>query len=133
MGLQPTTPPKPFQEVIMIKQQNIKGNARSRRDSRRKVKQEVFAKANPMLVGRKYDVDTSPVEIECKPGYEPTPIKFVAQDAVWQRKEYKLQLERAAIIYGNEFGHKAMESGMCLPDVALYSAGHRSSKSVTAR
>lgn len=62
-----------------------------------------------------------------------TPIKFVAQDAVWQRQEYKLQLERAAIIYGNEFGHKAMESGMCLPDVALYSAGHRSSKSVTAR
>ncbi|HFY9996490.1 TPA: antitermination protein [Citrobacter freundii] len=117
----------------MIKQQNIKGNARSRRDSRRKVKQEVFAKANPMLVGRKYDVDTSPVDIECKPGYEPTPIKFVAQDAVWQRKEYKLQLERASIIYGNEFGHKAMESGMCLPDVALYSAGHRRSKSVTAR
>lgn len=117
----------------MIKQQNIKGNARSRRDSRRKVKQEVFAKANPMLVGRKYDVDTSPVEIECKPGYEPTPIKFVAQDAVWQRKEYKLQLERAAIVYGNEFGHKPLESGMCLPDVALYSAGHRSSKSVTAR
>lgn len=64
---------------------------------------------------------------------EATVIKFVAQDAVWQQKEYKLQLERASIIYGNEFGHKAMESGMCLPDVALYSAGHRSSKSVTAR
>ena len=117
----------------MIKQQNIKENARSRRDARRKAKQEAFARANPMLVGRKYDVDTTPVEIECKSGYEPTPIKFVAQDAIWQRQEYKRQLERAAIIYGNEFGHKAMESGMCLPDVAIYAAGHRSSKSVTAR
>ena len=62
-----------------------------------------------------------------------TPLKFVAQDAVWQQQEYKRQLERAAIVYGNEFGHKPLESGMCLPDVALYSAGHRSSKSVTAR
>ncbi len=117
----------------MIKQQNIKGNARSRRDSRRKVKQEVFAKANPMLVGRKYDVDTSPVEIECKPGYEPTPIKFVAQDAVWQRKEYKRQLERAAIVYSNEFGNKPLDSGMCLPDVAIYAAGYRKTTRVTAR
>lgn len=62
-----------------------------------------------------------------------TPIKFVAQDAVWQRQEYKRQLERAAIVYSNEFGNKLLDSGMCLPDVALYSAGHRSSKSVTAR
>lgn len=62
-----------------------------------------------------------------------TPIKFVAQDAAWQAQEYKLQLERAAIIYGNEFGHKAMESGMCLPDVAIYAAGYRNSKPVSAR
>lgn len=117
----------------MIKQQNIKENARSRRDARRKAKQEAFAKANPMLVGRKYDVDTTPVAIDCKPGYEPAPIKFIAQDAIWQRKEYKLQLERAAIVYSNEFGHKPLESGMCLPDVAIYAAGHRKSVSVTAR
>ena len=62
-----------------------------------------------------------------------TPIKFVAQDAVWQRQEYKRQLERAAIVYSNEFGNKPLDSGMCLPDVAIYAAGHRSSKSVTAR
>ncbi|MDV1267090.1 antitermination protein [Citrobacter freundii] len=62
-----------------------------------------------------------------------TPIKFVAQDAVWQRQEYKRQLERAAIVYANEFGHKAIESGMCLPDVAIFAAGHRRSKQVTAR
>ncbi|WP_446027848.1 transcriptional antitermination N peptide [Lelliottia amnigena] len=63
-----------------------------------------------------------------------TPIKFVAQDAVWQQQEYRRQLERAAIVYSNEFGHKPLESGMCLADVALYAAGHRNSKdSVTAR
>lgn len=117
----------------MIKQQNIKENARSRRDARRKARQEAFAAANPMLVGRKYDVDTTPVDIACKPRYEPAPIKFVAQDAIWQRQEYKRQIERAVIVYANEFGHKSLESGMCLPDVALYAAGHRSSKSVTAR
>lgn len=64
---------------------------------------------------------------------EATVIKFVAQDAVWQQKEYKRQLERAAIVYANEFGHKAIESGMCLPDVAIFAAGHRKSKQVTAR
>lgn len=117
----------------MIKQQNIKENARSRRDARRKAKQEAFARANPMLVGRKYDVDTTPVDIECKPGYEPAPIKFIAQDAIWQRKEYKLQLERAAIVYSNEFGHKPVENGMCLPDVAMYAAGYRKSGIITAR
>lgn len=46
----------------MIKQQNIKENARSRRDARRKARQEAFAAANPMLVGRRYDVDTTPVD-----------------------------------------------------------------------
>lgn len=117
----------------MIKQQNIKENARSRRDARRKAKQEEFARANPMLVGRKYDVDMTPIDIEYKPGYEPSPIKFVAKDALWQREEYKLNLERAAIVYANEFGHKPMETGMCLPDVALYAAGYRNTKSVTAR
>lgn len=64
---------------------------------------------------------------------EATVIKFVAQDVVWQQQEYKRQLERAAIVYANEFGHKAIESGMCLPDVAIFAAGHRRSKQVTAR
>lgn len=64
---------------------------------------------------------------------EAAPIKFIAQDAVWQRQEYKRQLERAAILYTNEFGHKPLESGMCLPEVAMYAAGHRTSKQVTAR
>lgn len=62
-----------------------------------------------------------------------TPIKFVAQDAVWQRQEYKRQLERAAIVYSNEFGNKPLDSGMCLPDVAIYAAGYRKTTRVTAR
>ncbi|TRE02770.1 antitermination protein, partial [Salmonella enterica subsp. enterica serovar Anatum] len=31
------------------------------------------------------------------------------------------------------FGHKPPETGVCLPDVALYAAGHRKSKQITAR
>lgn len=118
----------------MIKQQNIKQNARSRRDALRRAKQEAFAVANPMLVGRKYDVDTTPVEIECRAGYEPVPIKFIAQDAVWQREEYKRNLERAAIVYSNEFKHQLVDvSGQCLPEIALFNAGHRKTNNVTAR
>ena len=117
----------------MIKQQNIKSNARSRRDARRKEKQAAFAAANPMMVGRSYEVDLTPMEIEQRASYEPSPIKFVAQDAVWQRQEYKRQIERAAVVYSNEFGHRPLESGMCLPDVAIYAAGHRKGKQVTAR
>lgn len=62
-----------------------------------------------------------------------TPIKFVAQDAVWHRQEYARQIERAAVVYSNEFGHRPLESSMCLPDVAIYAAGHRKSKQITAR
>lgn len=62
-----------------------------------------------------------------------TPIKFVAQDAVWQRQEYKRQIERAAVVYSNEFGHRPLESGICLPEVAIYATGHRKTKQITAR
>ena len=61
------------------------------------------------------------------------PIKFMAQDVIWQQKEYRRNLERAAIVYANEFGHKQPEPGVCLPDVALYAAGYRKSKQLTAR
>ncbi|MGL4725663.1 MAG: antitermination protein N [Scandinavium sp.] len=117
----------------MIKQQNIKSNARSRRDARRKEKQVAFAAANPMMVGRHYDVDMTPVEIDQRAGYEPSPIKFIAQDAAWQRQEYKRQIERASVLYTHEFGRKQVEIGGCLSQVAIYAAGHRGSKSITAR
>lgn len=57
-----------------------------------------------------------------------TRIKFVAQDAAWEREDYKRNLERAAILYSNEFGHKPVECGVCLPEVALYAAGHRNTR-----
>lgn len=62
-----------------------------------------------------------------------TPIKLVAQAARSQQDEYKRHLERAAIVFGHEFGHAQMESGMCLPDVAIYAAGYRKTKQITAR
>lgn len=34
------------------------------------------------------------------------PIKFVALDIFWQREEYKRQIERATIIYQQEFAHQ---------------------------
>ena len=36
------------------------------------------------------------------------PIKFVAQDIFWQREEYKRQIERATIIYQQEFSHSLL-------------------------
>ena len=38
---------------------------------------------------------------------EATPIKFVAQDAEWEREEYMRNLERAAILYSNELRQPA--------------------------
>ncbi|EOA0230091.1 antitermination protein, partial [Escherichia coli] len=49
------------------------------------------------------------------------------------QKEYRRNLERAAIVYANEFGHKQPETGVCLPNVAIYAAGYRKSKQLTAR
>lgn len=62
-----------------------------------------------------------------------TAIKFVAQDAEWEREEYKRQIERAVLVYQYEFNRPALETGMCLPQVAMYAAGFRKSKAVTAR
>ncbi|WP_156305507.1 hypothetical protein, partial [Yersinia pekkanenii] len=66
-----TTSPKLSQENNMIKPHTIKENCRSRRDAQRKAKQQAYAIANPMSVGRKYQVDaysTSPVR---RAGYSP--------------------------------------------------------------
>ncbi|END0894955.1 antitermination protein, partial [Salmonella enterica subsp. enterica serovar Newport] len=60
-------------------------------------------------------------------------LQFMAKDAFWQLEEYRRNLERASIVYANEFGHKPPETGVCLPDVALYAAGHRKCRQVTAR
>ncbi|EAA6420937.1 antitermination protein, partial [Salmonella enterica subsp. enterica] len=60
-------------------------------------------------------------------------LQFMAKDAFWQLEEYRRNLERAAIVYANEFGHKPPETGVLLPDVALYAAGHRKCGQITAR
>lgn len=109
-----------------------------RRRERRKEKREAWLKANPLLAGVNSSRGKAPLKacdkaLEAKPAYEPVPIKFMVQDAFWHLEEYKRNLERAAIVYANEFGHKPMDTGVCLPDVALYAAGYRNAKSVTAR
>jgi len=127
---------KVHQEVTMTRRTAFNGSAAGRRRERRAAVQSAVAvsaenmhrptpsRAQVQAKGQHH----TPASIE-----EAAPIKFIAQDAVWQRQEYKRQLERAAIVYSNEFGNKPLESGMCLPDVAIYAAGHRKSKSITAR
>ncbi|QKJ87439.1 hypothetical protein PMPD1_2497 [Paramixta manurensis] len=118
----------------MIKLQNLKPNARTRRDERRKAKQKAWAAANPMLVGHRYrNIGESPKIVQ-KPGYEPKPIKFIALDIFWAAREYKLQIIRATYLYEYEFKHSHLAEGpICLADVAIYRAGHRKSTTLTAR
>lgn len=110
-----------------------------RRRERRKEKREAWLKANPLLAGVNSSRGKAPLKacdkaLEARPAYEPVPIKFIVQDAFWQLEEYKRNIERAAIVYANEFGRKQDVSGaVCLPEVALFAAGHRTSKQVTAR
>lgn len=120
----------------MTRRTSFNGSASGRRRERRAHLQSDVAKSadvlhRPTLSRAQLQakgVHHTPERIE-----DATPIKFVAQDAVWQREEYKRQIERAAIVYSNEFGHKPLESGMCIPDVALYAAGYRNTKQITAR
>lgn len=120
----------------MTRRTAFKGSASGRRRIRRAHLQSEEAKSADVL----HRPTLNRAQIQAKGTHhtparieDATPIKFVAHDAIWQREEYKRNLERAAIVYGNEFGHKPLESGMCLPDVALYAAGYRNTKQVTAR
>lgn len=120
----------------MTRRTAFKGSASGRRRERRAALQNTLTASSDIL----HRPTLSRAQIQAKGTHrtparieDATPIKFVAQDAIWQREEYKRNLERAAIVYGNEFGHKPLESGMCLPDVAIYSAGYRNTKQVTAR
>lgn len=134
---------KVHQEVNMTRRTEFKGSSAARRRERLKsaavnrgdlAREEAISSEvlhRPTLSRAQKQAKGSHFTPSCLE--EATPIKFVAQDADWQRQEYKLQLERAAIVYSNEFGHKPLESGICLPDVALYAAGHRKSGQITAR
>ncbi|WP_157135305.1 hypothetical protein [Serratia sp. M24T3] len=120
---------------MMIKLHNIKANARSRRDEQRKAKQRVWATANPLLVGRTYQVAPQRLSLIKRAGYSPAPLKFLAASAKKRVKEYKMQIIRASYLFEYEFKRKPLTEGsICLPDVARFAAGHRKPvETVTAR
>ncbi|EOC0436812.1 antitermination protein [Cronobacter dublinensis] len=120
----------------MTRRTAFNGSASGRRRERRAALQNAVTASSEAL----HRPTLSRAQIQAKGTHETPkriedakPIKFLVQDAFWQLEEYKCNLERAAIVYANEFGHKPMDTGVCLPDVALYSAGYRNSKNVTAR
>lgn len=118
----------------MVKLQNIKENARSRRDAKRKAKQHAWAAANPLLVGRKYQVKPQRISLVKRAGYSPAPLKFLARNALAAIRDYKMQIVRASYLYQYEFKRKPMiEGAMCLPEVAQFAAGYRKSNKITAR
>ncbi|EBF9714699.1 antitermination protein [Salmonella enterica subsp. enterica serovar Hadar] len=127
----------------MTRRTQFKGTSRARRRERLKAKalaNGVLAREEAISSEVLHRPTLSRVQIQAKGKHE-TPkriedaksLQFMAKDAFWQLEEYRRNLERAAIVYANEFGHKPPETGVCLPDVALYAAGHRKSKQITAR
>ncbi|EDA3625769.1 antitermination protein [Salmonella enterica subsp. enterica serovar Typhimurium] len=127
----------------MTRRTQFKGTSRARRRERLKAKalaNGVLAREEAITSEVLHRPTLSRAQIQAKGKHE-TPkriedaksLQFMAKDAFWQLEEYRRNLERAAIVYTNEFGHKPPETGVCLPDVALYAAGHRKSKQITAR
>ncbi|HCP1470207.1 TPA: antitermination protein [Escherichia coli] len=127
----------------MTRRTQFKGNSRSRRRERLKAKalaNGVLAREEAISSEVLHRPTLSRAQIQAKGTHETPeriedakPIKFMAQGVIWQQKEYRRNLERAAIVFANEFGHKQPETGVCLPNVALYAAGYRKSKQLTAR
>ncbi|ECE7397898.1 antitermination protein [Salmonella enterica subsp. enterica] len=127
----------------MTRRTQFKGTSRARRRERLKAKalaNGVLAREEAITSEVLHRPTLSRAQIQAKGKHE-TPkriedaksLQFMAKVAFWQLEEYRRNLERAAIVYANEFGHKPPETGVCLPDVALYAAGHRKSKQITAR
>ncbi|EIK0452998.1 antitermination protein [Salmonella enterica] len=127
----------------MTRRTPFKGTSRARRRERLKAKalaNGVLAREEAISSEVLHRPTLSRAQIQAKGKHE-TPkriedaksLQFMAKDAFWQLEEYRRNLERAAIVYANEFGHKPPETGVLLPDVALYAAGHSKSKQITAR
>ncbi|EAM8935309.1 antitermination protein [Salmonella enterica] len=127
----------------MTRRTQFKGTSRARRRERLKAKalaNGVLAREEAITSEVLHRPTLSRAQIQAKGKHE-TPkriedaksLQFMAKDAFWQLEEYRRHLELAAIVYANEFGHKPPETGVCLPDVALYAAGHRKCRQVTAR
>lgn len=118
----------------MIKAHNIKCNARSRRDERRKAKQQAFAEANPLLVGRRYTKVGKTVWFVYKAHYQPKDLNAIAKNIFRSVIEYRNQIIRATYLYEYEFKRQPVTEGpICLPEVAKYYASHRKTGDVTAR
>ncbi|BFI46024.1 antitermination protein [Yersinia pseudotuberculosis] len=110
----------------MIKPQSIKENCRSRRDVQRKAKQQAWANANPLSVGRKYQVSAQSVSLVRRAGYSPAPLRMIARAAFGRVKAYKMHILRASYLFEYEFKRKpVIEGGLCLPEVAKFAAGFR--------
>ncbi len=108
----------------MIKLQNIKDNARSRRAAKRQEKQQAWKCDNPM--GRQHKVEAQRISMVKRAGYSPAPLKFLARNAISAVRDYKMQIVRASYLYQYEFKRKPMiEGAMCLPEVAMFAAGFR--------
>ncbi|EBN2886649.1 antitermination protein [Salmonella enterica subsp. diarizonae] len=120
----------------MTRRTAFNGSASGRRRERRAALQNAVTASSEVM----HRPTLSRVQIQAKGKHE-TPkriedaksLQFMAKDAFWQLEEYRRNLERAAIVYANEFGHKPPETGVCLPDVAIYAAGHRKCGQITAR
>lgn len=120
----------------MTRRTTFNGSAAGRRRERRAALQNAVTASSEVL----HRPTLSRAQIQAKGKHE-TPkriedaksLQFMAKDAFWQLEEYIRNLERAAIVYANEFGHKPAETGVCLPDIAIYNAGYRGAKYVTAR
>lgn len=118
----------------MIKAQNLKSTARSRRDEQRRAKQLAFAAANPTMVGRSYQNIGETITPVQRPGYDPQPIILVATTAKKSVVNYKNQIIRATYLFNHEFKRiPIIDGGVCLSEVAIFNAGHRRTTSVTAR
>ncbi|EEP9145310.1 antitermination protein [Salmonella enterica] len=128
----------------MTRRTQFKGTSRARRRERLKAKalaNGVLAREEAITSEVLHRPTLSRVQIQAKGKHE-TPkriedaksLQFMAKDAFWQLEEYRRNLERAAIVYANEFGHKQEVSGsVCLPEISIFYVGGKSNKEVTAR
>ena len=133
----------------MTRRTAFKGSSAARRRERLKaqaIAQGVEARAEVISSEKLHRPTLSRAQLQAKGKHETPkriedakPIYFIAQDALWNSEEskiqYKRKIEDAANMYAKEFGNKIhqMEAGVCMQDVAIFAAGHRKSNNVTAR
>ncbi|MDI6634332.1 antitermination protein N [Pantoea dispersa] len=98
-------------------------NAQERRRAARAEKQSAWKQANPLLVG----VSAKP---DCRPilTLNRKPVDRVVKAVDTETEYHKQILAGAAKYAGGE-----ISSGMCLTQVAIYNAGFRKSRTITAR